>query len=67
MNKTELRLRDHSVLPDAAVVEIWWNGVFIGEVVGADGPGVRVLSKYPKTTTEVDPLITEVTIDTIHR
>jgi hypothetical protein len=44
--KTELRLADHSVLPGTKVFELWYGGVFIGQVVGADGPGVRVISKY---------------------
>ena len=65
--KTELRLAEHSVLTDEKVIELWFGGVFIGQVVGADGPGVRVLSKYPKSSADIDPLITEVTVDVIHR
>lgn len=46
--KTELRLAAHQILPGQNVIEIWWNGRMIGQVTGAnDGPGVRVLSKYP--------------------
>ena len=44
--KTELRLRPHSQLVGASVYELWYAGAFIGEVTGADGPGVRVLSKH---------------------
>lgn len=44
--KTELRIAKHSVLPGQCVVEIWHGGQFIGQVCGADGPGVRVLSKH---------------------
>ena len=44
--KSELRLSRHDVVPGALVAEIWYDGQFIGEVVGADGPGVRVISKY---------------------
>lgn len=44
--KSELRLARHTVLPGQQVVEIWHDGEFIGQVTGADGPGVRVLSKY---------------------
>lgn len=45
--KSELRLCDHAVIPDAKVIEVWYAGEFIATVVGADGPGVRVLSKHP--------------------
>lgn len=51
--KTELRLARHTQLPDANVIEIWWAGKLIGQVTGADGPGVRVLSKYPIVAIEV--------------
>jgi len=45
--KSELRLAEHSVLGGQCVVEIWHDGQFVGQVCGADGPGVRVLSKHP--------------------
>ncbi len=45
--KTELRLAAHSVIPGQQVVEIWHDGQFIGQVTGADGPGVRIISKHP--------------------
>lgn len=44
--KTELRLAKHSVLPGHNVIEIWWMDRLIGQVTGADGPGVRILSKH---------------------
>jgi hypothetical protein len=44
--KTQLRLVPHLVLPDTQVVELWHDGTLIGTVVGADGPGVRIISKY---------------------
>ncbi|HKI30303.1 MAG TPA: hypothetical protein VKA46_00325 [Gemmataceae bacterium] len=44
--KSELRIGEHALIPGAVVVEIWHDGLFIGQVTGADGPGVRVLSKY---------------------
>jgi hypothetical protein len=45
--KTELRIGDHHfVRPGAKVFEIWHDGEMIGEVVGADGPGVRVITKH---------------------
>jgi hypothetical protein len=45
--KTELRTAPHTIVEGAVVVEIWHDGQFIGQVVGADGPGVRVISKHP--------------------
>src|SRR5262245_63066342 len=45
--KTELRARPHNVTPGAFVFEVWHNGQFIAEVTGADGAGVRVISKHP--------------------
>jgi hypothetical protein len=44
--KSELRLKPHKQLPNQNVIEIWYDGEFIGTVVGNDGPGVRVISKY---------------------
>lgn len=48
--KSELRLARHTVLPGQQVVEIFHDGEFIGQVAGADGPGVRVLSKHELST-----------------
>lgn len=45
--KAELRLAPHEVLPGQNSIEVWWNGEMIAVVAGADGPGVRVISKYP--------------------
>jgi hypothetical protein len=45
--KSELRLAEHSVLAGQHVVEIWHGGQFVGQVCGADGPGVRVVTKHP--------------------
>jgi hypothetical protein len=47
---SELKLKQHEVQevrPGQNVVEIWFNGQFIGTVTAADGPGVRIISKYP--------------------
>lgn len=44
--KAELRLADHTGVPGAKVIEIWYGDEFVGQVVGADGPGVRVISKH---------------------
>jgi hypothetical protein len=64
--KTELRLAQHSLTPGHTMVELWYGGKLIGAVYGADGPGVRVVSKYkavmakeatwpPVTTVYLDP------------
>ena len=45
--KTELRLAPHSQIHGANVVKLWHDGKLIGTVTGADGPGCRVISKYP--------------------
>jgi hypothetical protein len=44
--KTELRLCPHSVLRGEKIIEIWYADNFIGTVTGADGPGIRVVSKH---------------------
>lgn len=53
--KSELKLADHafagSLVPShTKVVEIWYDGKMIGTVAGADGPGVRVITKHPLST-----------------
>jgi hypothetical protein len=44
--KSELRLQPHTVMPGKYVAEIWYDGKLIGTVTGADGPGVRIISKH---------------------
>ena len=44
--KSELRLKPHSVLPGANVIEVVWNGRLVCTITGADGPGVRIISKF---------------------
>lgn len=44
--KTQLRLGPHTVLAGAQVVEVWYGDVLIATVTGADGPGVRIISKH---------------------
>jgi hypothetical protein len=53
--KAELRLHAHTVLPDTNVVEVWFAGSLIATVTGADGPGVRIISKYPLALNVVAP------------
>jgi hypothetical protein len=61
--KAELRFRKHSILPDKNIFEVWYDGKFIAEVVGADGPGVRLLSKHPVEKMNNDALVTTVLVD----
>lgn len=52
--KTELRLAPHSQLTGQYVVEVWYAGHLVGQVTGSDHePGVRILSKYALTSTNV--------------
>ena len=44
--KSELRFAEHSEIAGARTVEVWYGGQMIGCVYGADGPGVRVISKF---------------------
>lgn len=53
--KTELRMAAHQIHPGATVVEVWWNGQFLAEVTGADGPGVRVITKHGVNLTVAKP------------
>lgn len=45
--KSELRAGPHTVVAGALVVEVWHDGDMVAAVYTADGPGVRVVSKYP--------------------
>lgn len=47
MEKSKLTLKSHTLILGEEVVEIWYENILIGTVCGADGPGVRVISKYP--------------------
>jgi hypothetical protein len=46
MEKSKLEPKPHAILPGENSVEIWYQGEFIGTVTGADGPGVRVMTKH---------------------
>jgi hypothetical protein len=59
--KTELRLARHAADPETNVCEVWYAGKLAATIYGADGPGVRVISKYLLVTdyeppTPADPL-----------
>jgi hypothetical protein len=63
--KTELRAVPHSIVPGATIFEVWHDGQFIATVTGADGPGVRVISKHPMQAKLVEglPAVVEVKIE----
>ena len=65
-SKTELRLTPHSEIPGAMSCELWYEGVFVGTVVGADGPGVRVISKHQLSTGTIVTLPAPTTTGVIH-
>lgn len=49
--KTELRWPDTAV----QVIELWHDGQMVGHIDGADGPGIRVISKHPLIAVERGP------------
>ena len=53
--KAELRLKPHNFgtrnrAAAPQVVEVWFGGEFVGTVYGADGPGIRFISKHELRT-----------------
>ena len=62
--KAILREAPHSVFPSQTVIEVWYNGEFIATITGADGPGVRIISKHKLVYDEVGnvPTILEVQV-----
>ena len=52
--KTILRAVPHSIAPGATIFEVWHDGQFIATITGAEGPGVRVISKHPMQTVVVE-------------
>ena len=55
MKKSQLRLGKH-LADNTDVIEVWYGDKFIATVYGADGPGVRVISKYAMGTIVGDEL-----------
>lgn len=46
MDKSTLRVKPHHLIEGAHVVEVWHGGEMVASVYGADGPGVRVVTKH---------------------
>jgi len=67
--KSVLQIRPHSLLSDANVVAIWYGDELIATATGADGPGLRVISRYPLEIGKVEKTptflmnLTEVRVD----
>lgn len=54
--KSELRIAaEHVDGSGAVVVEVWHGGRFIASVYGADGPGVRVVTKHRMIVDHLHP------------
>ena len=49
--KSELRCVPHQTKAGVNVFEVWHNGQFIAQLTGADGSGVRVISKHEMAAT----------------
>ncbi len=60
--KAELKLSPHSTVGGAIVAEVWYRGQMIATIYGADGPGVRVVSKHQMTSVSLigTPNVSEV-------
>lgn len=54
--KTELRAVPHTIVPGTTIFEVWHDDQFIASITGAEGPGVRILSKHPMKTDLVEGL-----------
>jgi hypothetical protein len=39
------------------MIEVYWQGQLIGAVYGADGPGIRFISKYPHEAIAINGVI----------
>jgi hypothetical protein len=62
--KTILKPVPHSTIAGVTILEVWHDGQFIATVTGAEGPGVRVISKHGMATMIVEsvPNVVEVKI-----
>ena len=46
--KTELKFGPHFINAGESMVEVWYGDRFIASIYGADGPGIRLISRFPK-------------------
>lgn len=67
--RAQLRLRPHNFSAGDMIIEVWHNGVFLATITGTDGPGVRVISKYIRNTSDaitievVEPTTINISLD----
>jgi len=59
---TLFKLMEHLVLDNKQVIEVWHDGVFVGEIIGTETPGIKIISKYTKNTYGIDNWTLGVTI-----
>lgn len=55
--KAQLTLSGHG-LAGHPVIEVWYRGALIATVAGADGPGIRIVSKHLAADTISRPDLT---------
>lgn len=62
--KTELKVKPHNIIPNTNVFEVWYDGALIATVAGADGPGLRVITRHRNRVVKDDqmPELIEITI-----
>lgn len=46
MEKSELRVDMHKLTLGETVIEVWHEGEMVATVYGADGAGVRIITKH---------------------
>jgi len=51
--KTKIKAVPHTQLPGENVVEVTYNGRLLCTIVGADGPGIRIISRYVGEVTDL--------------
>jgi hypothetical protein len=52
--RSQLKTSAHLTVPNEQVIEVWHDGKLIATVTGTEGPGVRVISKYPMDAHIID-------------
>lgn len=61
--KTTLRLAPHSILIGQNIIEVWYEGKFIGQVTGLDGSGIKFISNYEIKSNSTTDIITTIEVD----
>ena len=45
--KSKLKLDPHNLRAGDMTVEVWYKDELVAAVYGADGPGIRIVTKHP--------------------